>query len=307
MAAPPADRHSPGAAPARTLPRPRPWLPSHAPEWTSAAVDGSTERLEPDLLVRRFTVPLPGSLNRPFRLAFFSDLHWDGEPARRLHRLVATVNAADADVVLFGGDLAAYLCYLPAALRQLSELRARCARIAVRGNRESVCSWLRRDFWRERYASAGFVYLENECWVPAADPGAPALVGLDEERYGVPDLGVAAVAAQSGRTVVTLVHNPDVVGHCPDTFLGHLVLSGHTHGGQVRLPGFGALYTSSRFWRQFDRGWRCRRNDGTLLYITSGVGQTGYRLLRRRVLCPPEVVLLTLVSGTVATAAEGPA
>jgi predicted MPP superfamily phosphohydrolase len=268
---------------------------SHDPHWVRQPLSGTRERLDSGLVVQRFAVPLPGSINRPFRVAFFSDLHWDGEPARRLQRLVETVNAAAVDVVLFGGDLGAHLLDLPDALRHLAALQARCARIAVRGNRESACAWLRREFWRERYGQAGFLYLENDIWTPTHEPGAPAFVGVDDERHGDPDLGAAQTAAQGGRTVVTLTHNPDVIGCRSETFLGHLVLSGHTHGGQYRLPGLGALFTSSRFWRQFDHGWR-RRRDGTLLYITSGTGETGYRLLRRRIFCPAELVLLTLVS-----------
>lgn len=283
----------------------RPFL--HDPQWTRQPLGGCHEHLDPGLTVRHFSVPLPGTLRQPFRLAFFSDLHWEGEARQRMRRLVETVNAATVDLVLFGGDLAAYLQHLPDALGQLAGLRARCACLAVRGNRESACSWLRRDFWRERYAGAGFTYLENEVWAPAAEPGAPAVAGIDDERHGVPDLGTAASAARDGRTVVSLTHNPDLVGEQAGTFLGHLVLSGHTHGGQYRVPGLGALFTSSRFWRQFDHGWR-RRRDGTLLYITSGVGETSIGVLRRRIFCPPELVLLTLVpaaAGTV-TAKESP-
>lgn len=271
----------------------RPFL--HDPDWTPCSLAGTCERLDRDLNVRRFTVPLRASGRRPFRLAFFADLHWDGEPARRLRRLVAAVNAAAVDVVLFGGDLSADLLHLPDALCQLAALQARCACLAVRGNRESACSWLPREFWRERYARAGFLYLENEIWVPADDPDGPAIAGFDDERHGIPDLGLAAVAAQSGRAVVALTHNPDLIGCRSATFLGELVLSGHTHGGQYRVPGIGALFTSSRYGRQFDHGWR-RRRDGTLLYITTGVGATGPGLLRRRLFCPPELILLTLVN-----------
>jgi predicted MPP superfamily phosphohydrolase len=273
----------------------------HDPQWTRQPLGGAAARLDPDLVVRRFTVALPGLLGRPFRVAFFSDLHWDGEPARRLQRLVESVNAAAVDVVLFGGDLAAYLRHLPDALNRLAALQARGARIAVRGNRESACAWLRRDFWRERYGRAGFVYLENEVWAPDHDPGAPAVAGIDDERHGNPDLATAQVAAQTGRTVVSLTHNPDTIGCRPGIFLGHLVLCGHTHGGQYRLPGLGALFTSSRFWRQFDHGWR-RHRDGTLLYITAGSGESGHGLWRRRIFCPPELVLLTLVRAESGTA-----
>lgn len=272
------------------------WPFSHDRQWSRCDLNGSCGRLEPDLLVRRYDVALPGSCARPFTLAFFSDLHWDGQPAARVRRLVETVNAAAVDVIVFGGDLAAHLRNLPDALRQLAGLKARRACLAVRGNRESACSWLDASFWRTRYGEAGFLYLQNEPWLAAADPAAPAIIGVDDDRHGAPDFRAAAAAAASGRTVITVTHNPDAVGCRADTFLGHLVLSGHTHGGQYRLPALGPVFTSSRFWRQFDHGWRRHRN-GTLLYITSGAGETGYKLLRRRLFCPPELVFLTVLGG----------
>lgn len=271
------------------------WPFRHDHLWSRHPLQGSCDRLDPDLRVRRFTVALPGLSPRPFSLAFFSDLHWDGQPAARLRGLVDTINAAAVDVVIFGGDLAAHLVHVPDALRQLAALRARRACLAVRGNRESACTWLDAAFWRSRYRQAGFQYLENEPWPATDTPGAPAIVGLDDYRHGTPDFTVAARAAAAGHAVITVTHNPDAVGCQPEAFLGHLVLSGHTHGGQYRLPAVGALFTSSRFWRQFDHGWRRHRN-GALLYITSGVGETGYRLLRRRVFCPPELLLLTVVA-----------
>jgi predicted MPP superfamily phosphohydrolase len=270
------------------------WPCAHDPQWTRYRLSGSCEPVGSALLVRRFTVPLPRPITEPFSVAFFSDLHWDGEPAQRLRRLVATVNAAQVDVVLFGGDLAGYLCHLPGALCQLAALKARRACLAVRGNRESACAWLGPQFWRERYAQAGFLYLQNDTWSAGPDPGLPAIVGVDDQRHGTPDFTPARRAAEAGRAVLTLTHNPAAVGCQPGTFLGHLLLSGHTHGGQYRLPGLGALFTSSRFWRQFDHGWR-RRADGALLYITSGAGETGYKALRRRIFCPPELVFFSLV------------
>lgn len=270
------------------------WPLPHDPRWRRCRRDGVCERQAPDLLVRHFTVPLPGPAGPPFTLAFFSDLHWDGEPAARLRALVATANAAAVDVVVFGGDLAASLHALPGALRQLAGLRARQACLAVRGNRESACAWLGPAFWRERYGAAGFGYLENEIWTPLGGAPGPVIVGVDDARHGHPDFGAAARAAASGRTVLTVTHNPDAVAGRGDLFLGHLLLCGHTHGGQWRLPGLGAVFTSSRYWRQFDRGWR-RHDSGALLYITAGSGETGFKLARRRLFCPPELVLFTLV------------
>jgi predicted MPP superfamily phosphohydrolase len=90
---------------------------------------------------------------------------------------------------------------------------------------------------------------------------------------------------------ILLAHHPDIVldalragGALPD-----IVLAGHTHGGQIRLPLFGPLFTSTTLGRRFDAGFF--RVDGVPLYITAGVGTS---IVPARFLTPPEVVLLEL-------------
>ena len=96
-----------------------------------------------------------------------------------------------------------------------------------------------------------------------------------------------------------MTHSPDAAVNAGLCDLGDLVLAGHTHGGQIRLPWFGALYASSRYGRAFDRGWFLRR-DGLRMLVTAGAGETGGGLFRQRLLCPPEIVVLDL-----SPAAEG--
>jgi len=68
-----------------------------------------------------------------------------------------------------------------------------------------------------------------------------------------------------------------------------LQLSGHTHGGQVRLPVYGALYAASLYGKRFESG---RRQVGDLtLYVTRGIGLEGKSAPRVRFLCPPEIIL----------------
>lgn len=99
-------------------------------------------------------------------------------------------------------------------------------------------------------------------------------------------------AGPSGAARIVLVHNPDLVLDVADIAgpKPGLVLAGHTHGGQVRLPLFGALYTSTRLGRRYDRGLFVL--DGFPLYITAG---TGTSVIPVRLFDPPEVTLLTLV------------
>jgi predicted MPP superfamily phosphohydrolase len=74
-----------------------------------------------------------------------------------------------------------------------------------------------------------------------------------------------------------------------------LYLCGHTHGGQIRLPGFGALITSSEFWKRYEMG-RYEEN-GTTLYVSRGLGMEGLGAPRARFLSRPEIIEWRL-SGT---------
>jgi len=71
-----------------------------------------------------------------------------------------------------------------------------------------------------------------------------------------------------------------------------LILTGHTHGGQVRIPLFGAVKTSSRFRKRFERGLYRHRKTGTWMFVSSGVGVTGIAM---RLFCPPEALIIEFV------------
>ena len=239
-------------------------------------------------------MPLTRASGAGQNLVFFSDLHWNGRRKRRAKALIQAINAEKPEWIVFGGDLIRYLSDLPEALRILSRLRARRGKLAVLGNRERVHLWRRHDFWITEYAKAGFTCLINEPCVPAGGEN-PVFFGLDDMRHGKPDLNGCRPLLQSGRTLVLIGHTPDVVRlFGADNFSGHIALSGHTHGGQLRLPLFGPLYTSSIYGRQFDRGWLTRA-DGVRLFVTTGAGETGHSLLRHRMYCPPEVVVFRFV------------
>jgi predicted MPP superfamily phosphohydrolase len=85
-----------------------------------------------------------------------------------------------------------------------------------------------------------------------------------------------------------LYHTPDLAPVAAAQGVD-LQLSGHTHGGQVRLPFFGALFTSSLYGKKFEAG---RYQVGALtLYVSRGIGLEGKGAPRARFLCPPEMIL----------------
>jgi predicted MPP superfamily phosphohydrolase len=96
------------------------------------------------------------------------------------------------------------------------------------------------------------------------------------------------LAGGTPNVTILLYHSPDLA---PDAArLGaDLQLSGHTHGGQVRLPFYGTLYAGSLYGKRFESGRYLI--DGLTLYVTRGIGLEGKGAPRVRFLCPPEIIL----------------
>jgi predicted MPP superfamily phosphohydrolase len=88
-----------------------------------------------------------------------------------------------------------------------------------------------------------------------------------------------------------LYHSPELMP-LAQQYPVDLYLCGHTHGGQVRLPFYGALITSSSLGKRYEMGPYLEKD--TLLYVSRGIGLEGLSAPRMRLLCPPEIVLFTL-------------
>jgi predicted MPP superfamily phosphohydrolase len=112
------------------------------------------------------------------------------------------------------------------------------------------------------------------------------LAGIDDWRTGHPD-AQRALGGQARGARLLRSHNPDAIPALPGGF--DLVLAGHTHGGQIRLPLVGPLVTSSEYGRRFAEGWV----DAPMpAFVSRGLGVT---MLPFRLFCPPELVLLELL------------
>ncbi len=90
-----------------------------------------------------------------------------------------------------------------------------------------------------------------------------------------------------------LYHSPDLMPEAAELGID-LYLCGHTHGGQIRLPIFGAIFTSSDFGKRYEMGRY--EKDHTTLYVSRGIGMEGLGAPRARFLTPPEIILWTLSS-----------
>ena len=218
---------------------------------------------------------------------FFSDLHWIGNAPELYGRVAREINACKADWIMFGGDSCAFMDTMDDALAWMASLKAQKSKIAVLGNREACIEWHSKDFWRQAYADAGFELLVNE----ARDAGQFSFYGVDDYRYGKPDWS----KVPEGKYCISLSHNPDAVADW-DGNVGNLALCGHTHGGQFVFPVLGTLYTSSKYGRQFLKEMSMR-DDGAVEYTSSGIGESGFGFLHRRIRCPRELLRIRFVGG----------
>jgi len=91
---------------------------------------------------------------------------------------------------------------------------------------------------------------------------------------------------------VLLYHKPDLAYAARDLKVD-LYLAGHTHGGQVRVPIYGAIFPNSRYGKTFEMG--LYHLDGMTLYVNRGLGFTGGPAPRIRFLAPPEIVVIDLL------------
>ena len=117
------------------------------------------------------------------------------------------------------------------------------------------------------------------------------IVGLDcshKPHLDGPKLAELAAGGSPTRFTLLAYHTPDLAPEAAELGVD-LMLSGHTHGGQVRLPLVGALYTSSLYGKRFEAGRYTL--DNTTLYVSRGMGMEGKGVPRVRFLCPPEIVL----------------
>lgn len=124
--------------------------------------------------------------------------------------------------------------------------------------------------------------------------GRLALVGLDcshDSERDAQRLAEVSTQIPPDSVRVLLYHSPELIPFASKLGID-LYLCGHTHGGQVRLPFYGAVLTSSELGKQYDMGYYRLRD--THLYVSRGVGMEGLGAPRVRFLCPPEITLISI-------------
>ncbi|HEY2092644.1 MAG TPA: metallophosphoesterase [Thermoanaerobaculia bacterium] len=219
------------------------------------------------------------------RIAFVTDTHVAPFVRRDFYReVVQRVNGFDPEVVLFGGDFVSFRRHIPLAAEVLFEGLKATERYAVLGNHDY---WTSADDVQRELGARGVKFLTNDAVLLR---GALPLVGIDEIYRGRPDVGKAFGEIGATAACIAISHHPDVIDLVESRRID-LLLCGHTHGGQIRLPFFGPIVIPSRHEGEYASGFHRVRN--VLMYVSRGIGA----IPPVRVLCRPEIAMFTLRRG----------
>lgn len=244
---------------------------------------GFAERDTNALVVERFPLSLPQWDAPGFRIVTLSDIH-----VNRPQQLALALEAARAavdekpDSILMPGDFVNHsdkqrLANLRKFLDVIGE--AKCPKLATLGN---------HDYGSEQPAKLVFEFakspvklLRNE----SVDISGVTVAGFDDAIFDLfrPDF---LVPGQQSRSLLAMLHEPDYVSQAPAQV--SLLLSGHSHGGQICLPTGYPFHTPFGAWKYYDGFYPEAKVP---LFVTRGVGTTG---IPYRFFCRPQVAVLTL-------------
>ena len=184
------------------------------------------------------TVPVRLGLEKPLRMVALGDIHYDPLcEASYIARVVETINRLEADLIVYTGD---FVTRQPRRMVELAVLlakaQARLGAFTCAGNHELWTDLTYVVRVLDRYA--GIRMLRNST-IPLPGGDGVYLTGLDSYSAGRPNPAIMGRTPAPARHIV-LAHEPDSFAKLTDPRI-RLQISGHTHGGQVRLPLIGAL------------------------------------------------------------------
>ncbi len=229
---------------------------------------------------------LPKALDR-LRIVQLSDLHLGPlTTAAQLSRAVEMANNLEPDIIALTGDYISHeRQYAAPCAEVVGRLRARCGVYAVLGNHDH---WTDAALITDLFRAEGITVLINEGMRFEKDGASFWLAGVNDTMVGLEDIPLAMAGSSEDEMKLLLAHNPIVLRRAERAGID-LVLSGHTHGGQVALrpERNGAGKTRRRVLNGLGR------HGDTQIYVTRGLGTV---ILPIRYGCPPEVSLLELCS-----------
>ena len=237
------------------------------------------------LQVKTYRLPLVADPQTWVRVAFFSDLHAGEHKGPDFYaQVVSRIMGQKPDLILLGGDLVEEVAATVKALLPLKKLHAPMGKFFILGNHDFADD---PDSVRRQLIVWGFDDVTNAVRHLEKDGRMLNLVALEDAFLGHPKLDLLHVPQAQPRLL--LLHEPD---NLFDVEAGdaEVVLVGHTHGGQIRLPFIGALRRLPQEAPQWlDRGLKYWKEIPVV--ISQGIGESSSRA---RLFCPPQIVIVEL-------------
>ncbi|MFV0558693.1 MAG: metallophosphoesterase [Enterococcus sp.] len=227
-------------------------------------------------------------------IAHLSDFHFSyWFKPKRINRLIRSLRETQPDMILFSGDLIDDYQRWPSSqtellIEKLKRLQAPKGKIAILGNHDYKHDG--KHFIVEVLKEAGFTLLVNETNYQADQKISISIAGVDDALGGHPKY-LYNLPTSDWR--IMLIHQPDRIDQVPDLAKYDLVLAGHSHGGQIRLPFYRKVvqgarrYTHGLYWP----------SEKTLLSVNTGIGTTG---IHARLAVLPEIIYYHLSTSEIA-------
>ncbi|MBP2098326.1 metallophosphoesterase [Enterococcus rivorum] len=226
---------------------------------------------------------------QPLKIVQLSDIHiQENYSIEQLEKIVTKTNALKPDIVTFTGDLFDnYAEYGPTeqVAQTLNKLSAPLGKFAIFGNHDYGGGAVR--IYPDILAAAGFQLLQNSGTTVSLQNGQSIYIGgLDDALLGSPSIPDALANKNSNDYTILLSHEPDAV----DLFSTEdiqLILSGHSHGGQVKIPFFPIKnIMAEKYFAGF-----YKLSEKTTLFVNTGLGTTAIPV---RLGVPPEITLFNV-------------
>ncbi|MBV9211057.1 MAG: metallophosphoesterase [Acidobacteria bacterium] len=219
------------------------------------------------------------------RIVHLSDIHHSPfTGSEQIERAIETANSLEPDIIALTGDYVSHdPAYAAPCAELLSRLSARYGVYAVLGNHDH---WTDAALITDLFRAEGIRVLVNEGMRFELGGASFWLAGVDDTMVGLEDLPLSLAGSRQDEMKLLLAHNPIILRRAARAGVD-LVLSGHTHGGQVTWRS--ERGASGRPRRRILRG--LARRGATQIYVTRGLGTV---VLPIRYGCPPEVSLLEL-------------
>ena len=216
------------------------------------------------------------------KIVFASDFHIKPYQKKKLDRIVTLINSQNPDIVLSVGDFVAGHFHHSALdindiAQSLSKIKSKYGFYTTLGNHDG---WYGTETVKNALFKNNITVLSNENVSIKFNNKTLYISGVEDLMTGRPDINKALENTKN--PVILLTHTPDIFPQVPKHV--NLTLAGHTHGGQVRLPFIGAIFTASDYGEKYIKGYI--EEDTKKMFVTRGIGVS---ILPFRFNCVPEI------------------